>query len=109
MKKTKSASTPSASDFAFIPSWPGAEGRIMFLRAPRRLDPAQLKTALGGLAEDHPVWLAFNQLVDEELASAMLDVSRPIPLAREHAAGRIEACAALKQRLLATAGRLPTP
>lgn len=109
MKSPKS--TPAGDAFASayaaaVSPWAGA-GRVMFIRAPKRLEEKQLKLALGGLAEDHPVWLAFNQLIDEELASAMLDVSARTAESREHAAGRIEACATLKQRLLAHAGRLP--
>lgn len=108
MNKPKRSPRPTAipEGAAFVPR---DVPRVMFIRSPRRLDPAQLKAALGGLQEDHPVWLAVNQLVDEELASAMLDVSRAHAPEREHAAGRIDACAALKQRLLATAGRLPAP
>jgi hypothetical protein len=74
-------------------------GRVMFIRAPRRLSAAQLNAALGGMDDDDPRWLAVNQVLDQELAAAMFDVSAPDARNRDHAGGRVEALSTLKQRL----------
>jgi hypothetical protein len=77
-----------------------ARDRVVFIRAPRRLTAAQLTTALGSMAEDDPRWLAVHQVIDEALAFAMLEVSAPVARNRDHAAGRVDELATLKQRLL---------
>jgi hypothetical protein len=81
-------------------------GRVMFIRAPKRLSPAQLAQALGSMADDDPRWLGFHQILDEELSAAALDVSAPTAVNRDHAGGRMDALATLKQRLL-TARQAP--
>jgi hypothetical protein len=73
-------------------------GRVMFVRAPKRLTREQVNVAIGGMSDDDPRWLAINQLLDEELASAMLDVSAPSPANRDHAGGQVDALARLKVR-----------
>ncbi len=75
-------------------------GRVMFIRAPRRLSVAQLNAALGGMTDDDPRWLAVHQVLDQELAAAMFDVSAPNSTNRDHAGGRVEALSTLKQRLI---------
>lgn len=80
------------------PSAPGA-ARVMFIRAPKRLSPAQLATALGSMADDDPRWLAVHQILDEQLAGAMFDVTAPRSTNRDHSAGQAEALSTLKQRL----------
>jgi hypothetical protein len=74
-------------------------GRVMFIRTPRRLTVEQLNTALGGMDDDDSRWLAVNQMLDEELAGAMLDVSARNNSDRDHDSGRVEALSTLKQRL----------
>jgi hypothetical protein len=76
-------------------------GRVVYIRAPRRLSPEQLVMALASMAEDDPRWLAFHQILDEELATAMLDTSNPefSDAKIRHASGRVEAMSTLKQRL----------
>jgi len=75
--------------------------RIVFLRAPaQRLTPEQIASALGSMADDDPRWLAVHQLLDEELGAAIFDVTAPNAENRDHAAGRGEALATLKQKLL---------
>lgn len=88
MKKTNTLETPA--------------GRVVFIRAPRRLTPEQLVIALASMAEDDPRWLAFHQLLDEELATAVLDSSNPDSSDGKirHAGGRVEALSTLKQRLV---------
>lgn len=72
----------------------------MFVRAPKRLSPAQLAQAFGSMSDDDPRWIAMHQLLDEELATAMLDVSSPQCGNRDHAGGRVDALSTLKQRML---------
>ena len=73
--------------------------RVLYIRAPNRLSPPQLAAAFSSMSDDDPRWLAVNQVLDEEHASAMLDVTAPSSANRDHAAGRGEALATLKQRL----------
>jgi hypothetical protein len=77
-------------------------GRVIFIRAPKRLSAEQLVMALGSMADDDPRWIAINQVLDEELAAAALDVTNPdTPDTKmRHASGRMDALAALKQRLV---------
>lgn len=75
-------------------------GRVMFIRAPKRLSPQQLVAALSGMSDDDPRWLALHQILDEELAAAALDVSAPVSENRDHAGGRVDALATLKKRLM---------
>ncbi len=58
--------------------------------------------ALGSMNDDDPRWLAVHQLLDEELATAVLDSSSPdLPDAKvRHAGGRVDALSTLKQRLV---------
>ena len=76
-------------------------GRVIFMRAPKRLTKAQIAQALGSMPDDDPRWLAVHQLVDEQMASAMFDSSSPdLPDTKvRHAGGRVEALATLKQSL----------
>lgn len=86
-------------------------GRVIFVRAPRRLTQEQVVLALGSMNDDDPRWLAFHQLLDEELAAAVLDSSSPdLPDTRmRHAGGRVEALATLKQRLVDERKKTVTP
>lgn len=76
-------------------------GRVIFIRAPKRLTKAQIAQALGSLPDDDPRWLAVHQLVDEQMAAAMFDSSSPdlSDSKVRHAGGRVEALATLKQSL----------
>lgn len=76
-------------------------GRVIFIRAPKRLTKAQIAQALGSMPDDDPRWLAVHQLVDEQMAAAMFDSSSPdLPDTKvRHAGGRVEALATLKQSL----------
>lgn len=74
-------------------------GRAIFMRAPRRLTQSELSLALQSMEDSDPRWLAVHQIVDEELAAATLEVSDPNPKNRDHAGGRVDALATLKQRL----------
>lgn len=78
-----------------------AAGRVIFIRTPRRLSPEQVVLALTSMDDEDPRWLAFNQILDEELATRTLDSTNPdAPDHRmRHASGGIEALATLKQRL----------
>ncbi len=77
-------------------------GRVMFIRAPKRLSPAQIAQAIGSMSDDDPRWLAINQLLDEELAAAMFDSSSSeLPDHKvRHAGGRVDALSTLKQKLV---------
>jgi hypothetical protein len=72
----------------------------MFIRSPGRLTSPQISTALGGMRDDDPRWLAVHQLLDEQLASAMLDVASPSCTNRDHAGGRVDELCTLKKRLM---------
>jgi len=76
-----------------------AGGRVIFIRTPKQLSASQLVLALGSMDDNDPRWLAINQILDQELAAAALDVSAPTCDNRDHAAGRMEGLAILKQRL----------
>ncbi len=53
-------------------------GRVIFIQSrAARLSDDQLRLALGSMGDEDPRWLAFNQLLDRALASAMLDVTDP--------------------------------
>jgi hypothetical protein len=80
---------------------PAAPSRVLFIRSPRRLSEDELRMALAGLTEDDPRWLAFNQVLDEELAAAVLDSSAPDldPTKGTYPGGRVAALAELKNRL----------
>jgi hypothetical protein len=75
-------------------------GRILYIRAPKRLSRAQIADALASMADDDPRWLAVHQLIDEELATVMFDATDRVSVNREHAAGQAYVLMALKQRLL---------
>lgn len=77
-------------------------GRVIFIRAPKRLTPAQVAMALQSMADDDPRWLAVHQLIDEELSSAVLENSSGTATDERvrHAGGRVAALSELKQRLL---------
>ena len=87
MKKTPSIETPS--------------GRVIFIRTPKRLSPEQLVIALASMSDDDPRWIAFHQVLDEEVATASLDATNPeaSDAKMRHASGRMEGLATLKQRL----------
>lgn len=78
-------------------------GRVVFLRAPsKRLTEEQIAIALSGLDDASPVWLAVNQLLDEELAAAVLDSSSPTLDSSKgtYSGGKTAALAELKERLI---------
>jgi len=79
-----------------------AGGRVIFVRSPRRLSQEQLALALGSMHDDDPRWIAVNQILDEELAAAVLDSSSPdlTDAKVRHAGGRVDALSTLKQRLV---------
>ena len=85
-----------------IPSINTPAGRVVFIRAPKRLNEQQVTLALASMADDDPRWLAFHQLLDEELATAALDSSSAqlTDAMIRHAGGRMEALSVLKNRLL---------
>lgn len=76
-------------------------GRVVFIRAPKRLTSAQVAIALQSMADDDSRWLAVHQILDEELATAVLDSSSPALKKKlvRHAGGRVDALSTLKQRL----------
>lgn len=78
-----------------------AGGRVVFIRAPRRMSEEELRAALGGLEDGAPAWMAVNQLLDEELAAAVLDASdgNLVPGRGTYPGGKIAALAELKDRL----------
>lgn len=84
--------------------------RIVFVQT---LGPAltadQIGQALGALKIDDPVWRAVVQLIDERIASAVLDNSNSaLPEAKVRAAGgAVEALSDLKLALYRAAGHLP--
>lgn len=88
------------SEADFIPDR-APPGRVVFIRAPRRLSDEELAMALAGLEEGSPVWLAVNQILDEEFASAVLDASASTldPSRGTFPGGKIAALAELKDRL----------
>lgn len=96
IKKTKTGEAPPAVQAIDL-----GPGRAIFVRAPRRLDKAQLALALSSMGDEDPRWVAVHQLIDEELSAAMLDASSPdLTDARvRHAGGRVEALSMLKKRL----------
>lgn len=76
--------------------------RVIFVRSPYPpMSEEQLRAALGGLEESDPVWRAFHQLLDRELASAMLDASdaQLDPRKGTHPGGRVASLAELKKQL----------
>lgn len=77
-------------------------GRVMFIRAPKRLSSAQVAAAVGSMSDDDPRWLAVHQIIDEELSAAMFDSSSSdLPDHKvRHAGGRVDALSTLKKRLL---------
>lgn len=83
-------------------------GRVMFIRAPKRLSPAQIAQAMASMSDDDPRWLAINQMLDEELAAAMFDSSSAdLPDSKvRHAGGQVSALSTLKQKYL-DARKLP--
>lgn len=84
-------------------------GRVLIIRAPQQLSDQQLRDALSSMADDDPRWLAVNQLIDTELAAAVLDVSTPEHKTRDHAGGRIEVLTVLKAKLLELRTKPPAP
>lgn len=81
--------------------------RVVFVRSPRRLSPELLHQALGSMPDDDPRWIAFHQILDEEIASAMLDVTAEVNPSRDHAAGVVAGLTQLKQRLVDTRNSAP--
>lgn len=76
-------------------------GRVIFIRTPKRLTPAQLALAMGGFTDDDPRWLAINQILDEELSTRSLEATNPKATDQEmrSATGGMDALATLKARL----------
>lgn len=80
------------------------QGRVVFIRAPKRLTPQQSGMALQSMPDDDPRWLAVHQMIDEALATAVLESSNPKATDSEirHAGGAVDALSTLKERLLTT-------
>lgn len=76
-------------------------GRVVFIRAAKRLSEAESAAALSSIEESHPAWVAINQILDEELATAVLDASAPNlnPALGTYPGGKIAALGELKDRL----------
>lgn len=74
---------------------PKHEGRqFVLVRERLALDDARLLLALSQLSEEDPVWLAVNQILQEQIDNAVSQVSNPLMAsdagALAHTAGGIE-------------------
>lgn len=79
---------------------PTPAARVVFIRTPKRLTAAQVSNALCSMPEDDPRWLALHQVIDEELSTALYDVTARRSDVRDYDSGRAAAISALKERLL---------
>jgi len=112
--KTKPSALPTAAHphaLTLSAQFASAGGtQVLFVRQPQTpLSEAEIEIALRGIPEQHPWWIAINQLLAVRQVQAMGDAaSDTLPDSRvRHAAGRLAESAEFAGLLWRKAGRVP--